>query len=229
MLLSYAADKIRTNDGCGGCILWCLTDGFGEVGFSLLDHNGDPKPVYHYLRRAYAPVRLVLWREGEEAVLYASNDTAEERTLNLSCGYVGFDGTYGRLERISVTLPAFTKIAPVGRYRIGDEDLSHGAIYARADDGDVLPVTLRTADFRELCLPRAATLSVTDVTREGDALSFSVSTDVFAHAVHFNLGAEVKLSDEYFDLLPGEARRVTLRGADAVTAADIRPVCVYLD
>ena len=33
-----------------------------------------------------------------------------------------------------------------------------------------------------------------------------VSSDHFAHAVHFNLGADFRLSDEFFDLLPGEQR-----------------------
>ena len=227
-LLSYAADKIRINEGCGGSVLWCLTDGFGEVGFSLMDHNGDPKPVYYYLRRAYAPTRLILKRDGDEAVIYAANDTAEERTVNLTFGYVGFDGTCGDAEKITAALPAFTKTAVVGRVKIGDADLTKGVIYVQADEADVLTAVLRTADFRELTLSGEAKLTVSDVTKTADALSFTVTSDVYAHAVHFNLGAPAKLSDEYFDLLPGESRRITLTAPGHVHAADIKPTCVYL-
>ena len=228
MLLSYAADRIRINDGCGGCILWCLCDGFGEIGFSLLDHNLDPKPVYHYLRRAYAPTRLIWKREGDEAILYASNDTEKPLTLHLNCGYVSFEGACGDAQEFCVELAAFTKTEVVGRVKIGDADLMHGVIYARAAEQGVLPVTLRTADFRELDLPRAATLTVSDKKKVGEEISFTVTADVFAHAVHFGLDAAVKASDEFFDLLPGEARRVTLSCAGEVDLDEIRPRCVWI-
>ncbi|MBQ8249372.1 MAG: hypothetical protein IJY93_05755 [Clostridia bacterium] len=227
-LLSYAADKIRINEGCGGSVLWCLTDGFGEVGFSLMDHNGDPKPVYYYLRRAYSPTRLIMKRDSDKVNIYASNDTANERILNLTLGYVSFDGVYGKTEMITATLPAFTKTMVVGSVDIGNVDLTSGVIYARPDETNVLPVILRTADFRELNIPRAASLTVSDVAVTENEISFTVSSDIFAHAVHFDLGADAKLSDEYFDLLPSESRRITLAEPNGITADDIRPVCVYI-
>jgi hypothetical protein len=47
---------------------------------------------------------------------------------------------------------------------------------------------------------------------------------LFAHAVHFNLG-DARLSDEYFDLLPGESRTVRIEGY-AGRAAEINPACI---
>lgn len=228
MLLSYAADIIRTNDGCGGCILWCLNDGYGEVGFSLMDHNGDRKPVYYYLKRAYAPTRLIVKRDGDEAVIYAANDSETELQLDLTCGYVGFDGVYGDSKRVSATLPAFTKTAVVGKMKVSQMDLVRGAFYVRADNEDILPVILRSDDFRQLQLSGPAHLTISEVTVNEDELSFTVTTDVFAHAVHFGLGASARFSDQYFDLLPGESRRVTLADPNGLTEKDIIPQSIYL-
>ncbi len=45
-----------------------------------------------------------------------------------------------------------------------------------------------------------------------DGCRFTVSTDVFAHAVHFGIEEEYRLSDSFFDLLPGESREVRVLG-----------------
>ena len=69
--------------------------------------------------------------------------------------------------------------------------------------------------------------SFTIISNENE-ISFTVTTDVFAHAVHFGLGASAKFSDQYFDLLPGESRRITLSDPGHITANDIHPQSIYL-
>ncbi len=228
-LLSYEADRLRSLEHCNGSLLWCFTDGFGEVGFSLMDRFGNPKPAYYYLRRAYGADRLILRREEDRVKVFCSNDSAEPKTYHLTCGYVSFDGQYGPKEEITVEVPAFTKLFRVGEYSLTGLDLTHGAFYAHGGDQGPLPVTLRTVDFRQLELSRPAKLTVSDVVQEGKTLSFTVSTDVFAHAVHFGLPADRLFSDQYFDLLPGESRRVTLFDCTDLQAKDIQPKAVFMN
>ena len=226
-LLSYEADQIRTTENCSGSVLWCYTDGFGEVGFSLMDHYANPKPAYYFMRRAYHPHRVVVRRCEDELRIYCANDLPEAATLDLTCGYVSFDGTYAPARTLTVRLDAFTQSALIATVPVdGSWDLQRGAFYVR---GEGIPtVTFRAGDFRTLTLPRA-TLSVSDFCREGDTLHFTVQTDCFAHAVHFNLGDEVRLSDQYFDLLPGESRRISIFNADGITPDMVRPTSVYPD
>jgi beta-mannosidase len=225
-LLAYEADQMRAQADCNGCVLWCLTDGFGEVGFSLLDRFGNPKPAYYFLRRAYGAERLVLRRSELGVQVLCSNDTAEDRVYRLECGYVTFGGEYAPAKEIEVEIPAFTKRHLAAELPLEGMDLEKGAFYVRGEG--LLPVTLRTADFRQLQLPRAAKLTVSDVKRIGESLQFRVSTDVFAHAVHFGLAAERLFSDQYFDLLPGESRVVILRNAQGLTEADIQPRSIFV-
>lgn len=213
-LLSYEADQFRSLEHLNGCVLWCFTDGFGEVGFSLMDHFGNPKPAYYFLRRAYAPDRLVLRQSGTNVQIFCSNDTNEAVTQELECGYVSFDGVYEQPRTLTVQIPAFTKRVLAAELPLDGMDLKRGVFYARGVGAKApLPVTLRVSDFRRLELRRQAKLQQTDIVREGDRLSFTVTADTFAHAVHFGLPAEQSVSDQYFDLLPGESRRVTVYDA----------------
>ncbi|TFH16912.1 MAG: hypothetical protein E4H02_04365 [Lentisphaerales bacterium] len=38
----------------------------------------------------------------------------------------------------------------------------------------------------------------------------TVTSSVFTHAVHFNIPGDYRMSDHYFDLLPGERRTVRI-------------------
>ena len=75
----------------------------------------------------------------------------------------------------------------------------------------MLPATLKQYDFKELQIPETD-LKLSDFKRSGDTAEFTISSDCYAHAVHFNLKDDICLSDEYFDILPGERRKIEIYG-----------------
>lgn len=227
-LLGYQADHMRSLEHCDGCVLWCLTDGYGEVGFSILDRLGNPKPAYYAIRRAYSPKRLILKRNGEEAVVYCSNDSDQPEQICVTCGYVTFDGAYAPPITLTAVLPAFCKRMEIGRLSLEGLDLAGGVVYAQAEDPDILTATMHSADFRTLQIAKKATLTISDAEKQGSCLSFTVSADGFAHGVHFGVSEAYCFNDLYFDLLPGEKRRITISNAEALTAADLKPDCVFV-
>ena len=68
----------RARSRCGGgIVLWSrdLADG---AGWGLLDHRGDPKVVWHFLRRALAPVAVWTTDEGLNGIaVHLANDGAD--------------------------------------------------------------------------------------------------------------------------------------------------------
>ncbi len=229
MMLEYAADHIRTLPNCGGSLLWCMNDSFGEVGFSLMDHDGNPKPAYYFLRRAYNANRIVLRpRDGKLRVL-VSNSAPVPRKMEITCGYVTFAGAYGKTQTFSAELPAFAPMTEIGTFPLSGLDLTHGIVYARVEGEEALTTTYRSGVFRTLSLPRRANLILSDVARTEEELSFTVTTDVYAHGVHFGLPADAMLSDQYFNMLPGESRRITLKHPGEITAADLSPACIFVE
>src|SRR5205807_213638 len=70
----------------GGLVLW-LKDLVAGAGWGLLDHRGAPKPAYHHVRRALAPVAAWTIDEGlGGVVVHIANDGAEavEATLRVA-------------------------------------------------------------------------------------------------------------------------------------------------
>ncbi|NLA86426.1 MAG: hypothetical protein GX847_03915, partial [Clostridiales bacterium] len=226
-LLSYAADHLRLCENCNGVLFWCLNDGFGEVGFSVMDHDGNPKPAYYFLRRAYGKNRIVLRQENGLVKIYCGNDKSTSQKVHITCGYVSFEGAYGKKTELTAELPPFTKASLVGTIPVEQWDLRCGAVYAKSENEDILTAVLRVGDFRQLCLPREANLTVHDVQRQGSTIRLVITADVFAHAVHLQLDAAQPVSDAYFDLLPGESRCITIFDAENLSTAAIHSASVF--
>jgi beta-mannosidase len=65
----------RSGSPCsGGLVLW-LRDLAAGAGWGVVDHRGDPKVPYHYLRRAFAPLAVWMTDEGLNGVdVHGAND-----------------------------------------------------------------------------------------------------------------------------------------------------------
>jgi beta-mannosidase len=67
----------------GGLVLW-LTDLAPGAGWGVLDHSGRPKPAYHHLRRALAPVAVWMTDEGLGGIrAHVANDLRSSLTARL--------------------------------------------------------------------------------------------------------------------------------------------------
>ncbi|MGI5877456.1 MAG: glycoside hydrolase family 2 protein [Christensenellales bacterium] len=51
-----------------------------------------------------------------------------------------------------------------------------------------------------------------EVRRQDGGLRITLAADTFAHAFRLNVGGDARLSDHYFDMLPGDRRTILLEG-----------------
>lgn len=115
-------------------------------------------------------------------------------------------------------------------------DNLRGLIYAKstAENDGIMPVIFRAADFRKLLAPepdiRVLRFEKCESESGDERIAiFTVTSDKYAHGVHFNLNDEILLSDEYFDLLPGEIREIAATyKAGNLNAGDIKAAGVYV-
>ena len=74
----------RAESPCAGALILWLRDLPNGTGWGLLDEHGRPKPVYHYLRRALAPVAVWSIDEGLGGIAaHVGNDRPEELACEL--------------------------------------------------------------------------------------------------------------------------------------------------
>jgi beta-mannosidase len=209
VMLGYALDSMRCAEHNAGGLIWSYDDAWGEIGWSIIDYYLTRKISYYFVKRALAHKRLAMRHREGEVYTFCMNDSPDAIPLELEHGYMTFDGHRHDTVRRAVTVPPFTKRMVVASFHIGSHDPLQGVYYAAPINSTaIIPAALRLADYRTLRQTRP-NLTVSAIRADGDAVSFTISSDAYVHAVHFGFDDRIHLSDEYFDLLPGESRRIT--------------------
>ncbi len=227
LMLEHTLSYFRSYEHCWGTLFWDYSDSWGETGWTIIDYYLKRKIAYYFVKRSLAHVRLILNEdEGERICVIGYNDTPQSHSFDAEYGYMTFDGQVRQSSQVHITLSPFSRELVL---EFGQEGYSkaEGCFFVRPlGTGVVQPAVLRAPEIRNLRLPRAK-LEVSGFDREGHSVSFTVRSDVFAHAVHFGLEDGLNLSDEFFDLLPGEAREITVCNVPAdFKPEDIEPSCI---
>lgn len=227
LMYQYALESMRGRENCHGGLFWMYADCWGEVGWTILDYYLRRKPSWYFVRRAFAPVRLILRPAGNHGIrAVVANDTRAARPLELEYGYVSLDGAVRDLKRVRVTAAAAARtealVFPRGRH-----DPRNGLWIVRARNAaDIGAAVFRAGDYRELRTADPELRVTRAAPLKGGKLELEATAKGYAHAVRLHVPGGAAVSDNYFDLLPGDTRRITVTGlragaklhADAVNA-----------
>jgi beta-mannosidase len=211
-----------------GAFFWMFNDRWPSVGWSLVDYYLSPKIAYYYVKRACAPV-IVSFKQLEDSVevFVTSDERLSEIDATLHVGVTTFDACEFAAEELKVNLPAnrsasFWASEPIDKL-FSDPSrqcltallVVRGQVIARSIYFPLL--------FSEMDFPAPKLLVQRDQSDE-EAFKMNIATDRFARNVCIaNLPSGARLSDNYFDLLPGELHEVTVRG---ITADDFSKLSV---
>ena len=91
IMLGYALDSLRYRANCDGSLFWMFNDCWGEIGWTIVDYYLRRKPSWYFVRRAFAPIRLILRSDGNQINLVVSNDTQKTMSIPLEVGYISLD------------------------------------------------------------------------------------------------------------------------------------------
>jgi beta-mannosidase len=225
MMESGRFRKHDPENPCDGSLMWSYNDCWGEIGWSIIDHYGRKKPSYYAVKRACAPVKVIVRQKNGELVTRVVNDTLEPRTVEITSGWYRIDGKAREVKSSKLRIGP-NAMAEIGRTKaVTDRHDPKEWVYAATltgpgleDDHSIWKLT--TA--RELRIPS----SELKVQLDGDALT--VTSDTFRFGVHVPEGDGVELSDNYFELLPGVPHTVRIvnpnPGARTVNTRRVRLV-----
>ena len=182
-----------------------------------------PKPAYYYVKRACAPVLLSFDHQGGEAEAWIVNDRLEPVQGLLSVGRVAGGVLAGPMERLPVTVadnsiqrvwsgPAADD--PAEEWLIGMLDMG-GRVVGRASHFFSLP--------RQVGFPAPA-VHLQQEYLDG-ILIIAVAGDTYTRAISLEgLPDQARPDDNYFDLFPGEVRRIGVAGLSPEEAAQVRVI-----
>jgi beta-mannosidase len=211
----------RPGSTCHGAILWTLRDLRLGAGFGVMNADGEPKPVYWFAKRAFAPLLLTCTDEGTNGLdFHAINDgdAAVDAELHVALfrdDVLVVEGKTplrapargGATANLQAAIDRF--VDATYAFRFGPP--GHDLVVARlmAPDGAVLA----RAFFLPLGLtrPRVADLHLTATAdRRGDAVVVTLKTPAFAQSVAVDVPGW-RPDDNFFHVEPGGERAITFR------------------
>ena len=214
----------RSRPDTMGSIFWQLNDCWPVASWSSIDYYGRWKALQYYARRFYAPILVSPHVESGSLRVYIVSDKTAPQQATLRARMMDFDGRVLLEETRQVTVePLASKIYldwPLARLtQAGAADTSRVFVVADLSAGsEQLSQNISyLAPVKEVHL-KPAHLSV-ETTGANGSYRIQVSSAVLARSVYISFGdLDAEVSDNYFNLLPGEAREITVKSAATLDA-----------
>lgn len=230
-IIKYAAEQHRRRmPYCAGSLYWQLDDCWPVASWSGIDYFGRWKALHFFAARFFAPLLVTVVDDGRSLAVSLVSDRRDEVRATLVARLVDFEGA--QLWRSEIDVRVRANRSEVHLTLDRDTLLAHGTA-ARS----VLVIDLMAGPDRlSRCLhyferPKDLDLPDPGLTLEvaaggsSSATSLLVRARRLAKSVRLAVrGGDGRFSDNYFDLLPGEAVTVQYSGPlpGEVHAASIR-------
>lgn len=209
LMYNYSLEAMRFKEHCYGGLIWMYNDAWGEVGWTIVDYYLRRKIPFYGVKRALANRKVTMRIVDGQVVLQGLNDTPEAVSVKGRFGYVSFDGKTDLTREISFELEPFSR-KYVLKEDLQDYDLSTGTYMMYVDSDEIDNIWLRTEDNRKMKYERSE-VKVLSVEDAGEDKVVTVTAEGYVHGVYVK--GDLDCDDNYFDLLPGETKTVTVMKA----------------
>jgi beta-mannosidase len=227
VMASAFSEWRRHGSDCGGALVLMLRDLERGAGWGLLDHQGRPKACWHALKRTLQAIQVVITDEGLNGLyVHAINETAGAAKLRLSLrAWHNGNALVAKAEREIELHPRETRAIHAAELLDHFLDLNWSHRFG-PPPCDVVVCSLIDEQGRTISsahhFPHRTTLAARcDIglharvlERDNFTCEVAVSTQCFAHGVHFEVPG-MTADEEHFNLEPGIEARVILRGKPA--------------
>ena len=216
----------RNRPYCMGSLFWQLNDSWPVVSWSGIDYYGNWKALMYQSKRAFAPILINAIKEGDDLCVYLVSDELQDHDgVRLDVELMDFDGkAHGKWTQ-SGMLAANSSVLFMKK-RAGElqgklsaaNSLLHFTLKAKkgatlADD------VFYFAYPKDQKLPEANI--ETSVRRRGDAIEMTLKTDKLARDNFVEVPVQgVRFTDNFFDLLPGQRKKITITSPEGHSLND---------
>lgn len=216
----------RNRPYCMGSLFWQLNDSWPVVSWSGIDYYGNWKALMYQSKRAFAPILINAIKEGDDVCVYLVSDELQDRDdVRLDVELMDFDGkAHGKWTQ-SGMLAANSSVLFMKK-RAGE---LQGKLSAA---NSLLHFTLKDKNGATLAddvfyfaypkdqkLPKANI--ETSVRRRGDAIEMTLKTDKLARDIFVEVPVQgVRFTDNFFDLLPGQRKKITITSPEGDSLND---------
>lgn len=225
--IADATEHWRRNKGrCNGSMYWQFNDCWGVCSWSSLDYYGNYKALQYGAKHFNAPLSISIENTSDYIRVFVLNDLNESKTVDAE--YEIFDFENGTLETNKKTLTVgAVKNSVVFDLNVpficSEYDKKRTGIAVRLYENSAL-IQQKAVLFcreNELHLPKAKLKTAFEETADG--LNVTVSSDKYARLVKVESSkSTLPFSDNFFDLLPGQKKTVTIKKDTSISTTELR-------
>ncbi|HUA80751.1 MAG TPA: glycoside hydrolase family 2 protein [Dyella sp.] len=219
--IQLAAEHLRASRPQSmGSMYWQLNDVWPGASWASIDYFGRWKALQYHARRFYAPLMIAALRNNGNTTVSLVSDLTAPKSLSWRMRVMDFSGHVLHEDTQSVTVAA---LASTKAASYTDADLLKGAdphatfaVFQLLDGDRVVSQNLVFFDeAKQLALPLPRIRTSLDAGSDGYALT--LTTDTLARNVWVSFGdLDADVSDNAFDLLPGQSKTVTVHSKVAL-------------
>ena len=218
-----ATEHWRRNKGrCNGSMYWQFNDCWPVCSWAGMDYYGNYKALQYAAHNFNAPFTVSLEDTREGIRVFVLNDTRVQKRATVSWRLIGFDGDRFASDKKQVTVEALQNAVaftlPISQLR-AKGNLKRAVFVAELFDGETL-LARRTALFapeKDLVLPK--TQVDMHVRVNGGVAELTLTAKQYARFLQLHSKTNpMPFSDNFFDLLPGETKRVLFPVPEGMTA-----------
>lgn len=216
----------RNRPYCMGSLFWQLNDSWPVVSWSSIDYYGNWKALMYQSKRAFAPILINAIKEGDDLCVYLVSDELQDHDdVRLEVELMDFDGkVHGKWTQngklaANASVLFMKKSADELQGKLSDANsLLHFTLK------DKNGVTLADDVFyfaypKDQKLPEANI--ETSVRRRGNTIEMTLKTDKLARDIFVEVPVQgVRFTDNFFDLLPGQRKKITITSPEGHSLND---------
>lgn len=208
---------------CGGVLFWEYNDSWGHVGYSPIDYFMSKKALYYYMKRAYAPVHIVIDQDKEK--IHLCNETVYPLAGEIVYGFMDFNGKreiFGCLEASARPASVSTIVAGKAvKEKYGN--CRNGLFFAefKSETGASCRNRSFFLDFKELLLPKQE-IHISNALIKAGSWNATVSSPSFQLMFRIDEQDGLSCSDNCFDLWPGEEKHIIIKTPEYWLPEDLR-------
>ena len=208
---------LRRREHCSGKLIWMYNDCWPETGWTVIDYYTTRKISFYYLKRAFETTKFIVRVIDGQVSMVALNETPDSQNVLAEYGYMSFNGEKQGSAVEEITVEAHGRLELKGFKAV--HDTSKGFYYMLArNNANFQPAVSLRGYYRDVEFPAANIETVKSETADGNTV-LVLRSDVFVPVVNIQPRDDtVKMSDNYFQLLPNTEKKVEIYNSTEIPA-----------
>jgi beta-mannosidase len=222
MRIAITAHRLKS-PFCMGTLYWQLNDCWPGPSWSTIDFEGEWKPAHFELQRLYAPILLAPQLRNDSICISIVSEH-ESRACNLQLRLKNMKGDvladYQRVIELKKGADAYLEIPQNALMGSIDPKQNFLEIVLHAGRKQMGSALLFFGPIKALALPDPDFSYQVSKSKNGFSLKLEAKTLVKDMEIQFS-DAKTKLSDNFFDLSPGQIKTIEVQSNDIKTEQEL--------